>query len=340
MEPDQQPAAQAPPVDVVVFAPTPTLTVTIEEVEGSPDIHLHAGGQGVWQARMAKLLGSRVEYCALLSGETGGVIGHLLEDEGLRVRSVAGHAASSAYVHDRRAGRRDEIAAAPGDRLSRHELDELHALVLREGLLAKTAILSGAPRDDAVPVDMYRRLASDLRSGGCRVIADLSGDRLEAAISGGLALVKVADNELIASGRAESDDPDELVQGMRSMAADGAAAVVLTRGALPALLLDGDDVSEIRVPELQVVDEHGAGDSMTGAIAAALAAGDSLQTAVVLGASAGANNVTRHGLGSGDADGIRRLAALIEVVPFEEGTQTGPVEQASPEDLARKARIQ
>lgn len=339
MEPDQEPEAEAPPVDVVVFAPTPTLTVTIEEVEGSPDIHLHAGGQGVWQARMAKLLGSRVEYCALLSGETGRVIGHLLEDEGIRVMSVSGHAASSAYVHDRRAGRRAEIAAAPGDRLSRHELDELHGLVLREGMLAKTAVLSGARRDDAVPVDMYRRLASDLGSGGCRVIADLSGERLEAAISGGLALVKVADDELIASGRAESDDPDELVQGMRSMAADGAQAVVVTRGARPALFLEGENISEIRVPELQVVDEHGAGDSMTGAIAASLAAGESIQTAVVLGASAGANNVTRHGLGSGDADSIRRLAPLIELVPFEEGKQ-GPVEQATPEDLARKAKVQ
>ncbi|MCH6471777.1 PfkB family carbohydrate kinase [Sinomonas terrae] len=337
---DQQPGAEAPPVDVVVFAPTPTLTVTIEEVEGAPDIHLHAGGQGVWQARMAKLLGSSVEYCALLSGETGRVIGHLLEDEGIHVRSVSGHAASSAYVHDRRAGHRDEIAAAPGDRLSRHELDELHGLVLREGLLAKTAVLSGAPRDDAVPVDMYRRLASDLRSGGCRVIADLSGDRLEAAISGGLELVKVAHNEMMASGRAESDDPDELVRAMRSMAADGAKAVVLTRGAQPALFLDEDNVSEIRVPELQVVDEHGAGDSMTGAIAAALAAGESVETAVILGASAGANNVTRHGLGSGDADSIRRLAALIEVAPFDEGRQTGPIEQASPEDLARKAKVQ
>ncbi|WP_138443937.1 1-phosphofructokinase family hexose kinase [Sinomonas susongensis] len=340
MQPDQEPAADDTPVDVVVFAPTPTLTVTIEEVEGSPDIHLHAGGQGVWQARMANLLGSSVEYCALLSGETGQVIGHLLEDEGIRVRSVAGHAASSAYVHDRRGGGREEIAAAPGDRLSRHELDELHGLVLREGLIAKTAVLSGAPRDDAVPVDMYRRLASDLRSGGCRVIADLSGERLEAAISGGLALVKVADGELIASGRAESDDPDELVQGMRSMVADGAEVVVLTRGSRPALLLEGDSISEVRVPELQVVDEHGAGDSMTGAIASALAAGDTIQSAVVLGASAGANNVTRHGLGSGHADSIRRLAALIDVVPFEEGTQTGPVQQASPEDLARKAKTQ
>lgn len=327
--------------DVVVFAPNPTLTVTIEEMGGVPDIHIHAGGQGAWQARMAHLLGSEVALCAVLSGESGRVIRHLLEDEGLHVKPIEGHGASSAYVHDRRAGRRDEIAAAPGERLSRHELDDLHGLVLREGIAAGVAVLSGAMRDDAVPVDMYRRLAADLKSGGCRVIADLSGDRLTAAISGGLAVVKVAHNELIESGRADDDDPDELVSAMRAIAKEGAQAVVLTRGAKPALFLEGDMVEEIRVPELQVVDEHGAGDSMTGAIAAAIAQGATIRDAVILGAAAGANNVTRHGLGSGNVESIRRLANLVEATPFDEEEEgAAAVEQASPQDLARKAKIQ
>jgi 1-phosphofructokinase len=343
MEPDPGiSGTDATTSDIVVFAPNPTLTVTIEEVAGVPDIHIHAGGQGAWQARMAHLLGREVAICAVLSGESGRVIRHLLEDEGIRVNPIEGHGASSAYVHDRRAGRRDEIAAAPGERLSRHELDELHGLVLREGIAAGVAVLSGAVRDDAVPVDMYRRLAADLKSGGCRVIADLSGDRLSAAVSGGLAVVKVADDELIESGRADDNDPDELVRAMREIATEGAEAVVLTRGAKPALFLQGDTVEEIRVPELQVVDEHGAGDSMTGAIAAAIAGGESVRDAVILGAAAGANNVTRHGLGSGNVDSIRRLAALVEVVLFSEEEEEGPavVEQASPLDLARKAKIQ
>jgi 1-phosphofructokinase len=32
---------------VLVFAPTPLLTVTIEDRGGEPDLHIHAGGQGV-----------------------------------------------------------------------------------------------------------------------------------------------------------------------------------------------------------------------------------------------------------------------------------------------------
>lgn len=325
---------------VVVFAPTPTLTVTIEEVDGAPDIHLHAGGQGVWQARMVRTLGATVTFCAVLSGEVGHVIRHLLEDEGIRVAGVSGHASSSAYVHDRRGGERREIAASPGDRLSRHELDELHALVLTEGLAAGTVILSGAVRNDAVPVDVYRRLASDLKAGGCRVLVDLSGERLEAAIRGGPAVVKVSHHELVESGRARSDAPNDLIRGMRTLVDDGAQVVVLSRGSLPTLVLDGDRLEEVRTPEVQIVDERGAGDSMTGAIAAALAAGASLREALALGAGAGAANATRHGLGSGEARNILSLSERVEFVAYSSGSDERKAEKSSPDDLARRARVE
>jgi hypothetical protein len=40
------------PAGVLVFAPAPLLTITIERRGEDPDVHLHAGGQGFWLARM------------------------------------------------------------------------------------------------------------------------------------------------------------------------------------------------------------------------------------------------------------------------------------------------
>ncbi|WP_211482269.1 hypothetical protein [Arthrobacter crystallopoietes] len=57
---------------VVIFAPSPVLTVTVEDVEGTADIHLHAGGQGVWQARMLTALGASVTMCGVFSGRPAG----------------------------------------------------------------------------------------------------------------------------------------------------------------------------------------------------------------------------------------------------------------------------
>ncbi|HEV8298471.1 MAG TPA: hypothetical protein VGQ20_14295, partial [Acidimicrobiales bacterium] len=65
---------------VCVFAPVPLLTVTIEQLgDRGPEVHLHAGGQGVWIARMANILGARSVLCTILGGETGGVFESVLE---------------------------------------------------------------------------------------------------------------------------------------------------------------------------------------------------------------------------------------------------------------------
>ena len=37
---------------LAVFGPSPLLTVTIEPGADRPEVHLHAGGQGFWVARL------------------------------------------------------------------------------------------------------------------------------------------------------------------------------------------------------------------------------------------------------------------------------------------------
>lgn len=321
---------------VAIFAPSPVLTVTVEDVEGAADIHIHAGGQGVWQSRMLTALGASVTMCAAFSGETGRVLQHLISDEGVRVLSVTGQGQSGVYLHDRRGGERRVVAESPGDRLTRHELDELYGLTLQAGIEAGTVILSGAVREDAVPTDVYRRLAADLGTAGCTVIADLSGERLTAVLAGNPAVIKVADDELLEDGRATGRDTEDIIEAMHGLAGQGASSVIVTRAHLPALLLDDGEVSEIHMPELQSVDTSGAGDSFTAGVAAVLAEGGALHKAVVLGAAAGAQNVTRHGLGTGEADAIRRLAGLVRIVPLGETEDGEPGQQLSPDELARK----
>ena len=73
----------------------------------------------------------------------------------------------------------------------------------------------------------------------------------------------------------------------------------------------------VRAPEMSVVDPTGAGDSMTAALAYGRSQACSPREALRLAAAAGAINVTRHGLGSGDHDAITQLAANVEVTPIQ-----------------------
>jgi 1-phosphofructokinase len=322
---------------VVIFAPSPVLTVTVEDVEGTADIHLHAGGQGVWQARMLKVLGAEVTMCAVFSGETGGVLQHLIDDEGVQLLPVSGEGSSGAYVHDRRGGERDVVAESPGHRLTRHELDELYGLTLQAGMKAGAVILSGTGREDSVPPDMYRRLTADLRTAGRIVVADLAGERLDGILEGKPSVVKMSDEEVVSSGRADASETDLLVEAMHTLNKEGAQAVIITRAHEPSLFLSDGEISEIHVPQFETVETSGAGDSLTAGVAAVLADGGTLHEAVVLGTAAGAHNVTRHGLGSGEASVIHEVAKLVKIVPLD--TSAGEAaQQVSADELARKVR--
>jgi 1-phosphofructokinase len=327
----------------MVFAPAPRLTVTVELRGQAPDLHLHPGGQGVWQARMLRAMDVPVTLCAVFGGETGEVARGLLADSDIDVRAVKGESRTGAYVHDRRSGDRVDLVDVPGEPLARHEIDELYNLALAEGLRAGVCLLGGPGDPPVVEADVYRRLASDLSGNGCVVIADLRGEYLHAAAAGGARVLKVSHEELVAEGEAAADTLDELLRAACALRREGVDTVIVTHADHPALAVVGDEVFEVVAPRMEPVDPKGAGDSLIAAVTASLARDESIEDAIRTGAAAGALNVTRRGLGSGQRDAIMELRERVRLQPVREsGASTGSWEgvhvQASPEELAKRIR--
>jgi 1-phosphofructokinase len=293
--------------EVMVFAPVPQLTITIEQIADDTELHVHAGGQGIWQARMIAELGVSVTLCAAIGGEVGTVLEPLMAGENIRVRTVHRDSANGWYIHDRRDGERNEVAAHHGAPLGRHELDEVYTLALAEGLRAGMAVLSGPADPSVAPPEAYQRLATDLTGNGVRVIADLSGEHLSAVVPGRPVLVKVSDEEVGA------EDEKQAVEALRRLHDEGAEAVIISRADKPALAYVDGDVLRIRMPQLAVKEHRGAGDSMTAAAVSVLAHGGDMLSAIRAGAAAGTLNVTRHGLGTGRSDAIEELAKRVEL---------------------------
>jgi 1-phosphofructokinase len=100
---------------------------------------------------------------------------------------------------------------------------------------------------------------------------------------------------------------------MRALHRGGAEAVIVSRATDPLLILDAQGFAEVTQPRMSVADTRGAGDSLTAGVAAAMVRGERPRDAVVTGAAAGALNVTRHGLGTGDADTIAKLRESVTV---------------------------
>lgn len=304
-----------------VFGPSPLLTITVEGTvergaEGS-EIHLHAGGQGFWIARMLAQLGLRADLAMPLGGEVGRILETLVSAEGVGIRTATATRGNGAYIHDRRAGERETFADMPPMPLSRHEVDELYSSTLAAGLAADVTVLGGPSTPDVIPADVYRRLAADLGAVGKPVVADLSGETLTEAVAGGVTVLKVSHDDLIDDGRASGDDPAALAEAMQKLTEEGAKHVVVSRAGDPTIAWVDGEMLEVETPEMQRVDHRGAGDSMTAGLAAGLARGLSMADALRLGAAAGASNVTRRGLATGQRQVVEQLAEHIVVRPLD-----------------------
>jgi 1-phosphofructokinase len=297
---------------VSVFAPSVLLTITIEDGEHEPEVHLHAGGQGFWVARLLAALGIDVELCAPLGGESGVLLRTLVPESGIGFRSVVGHAASGVYVHDRRSGDRHELARTTAQPLGRHQLDDLYGAALTSALTADVTVITGAVDPEPVPADFFGRFAADVRANERMTVCDVSGAQLTSTAEAGVTVAKVSHDELTDGGWATGDSTEDLIEGARRLQGRGAEAVVVSRASEPTLVVDRG-VHELQVPSVHPLDHRGAGDSMTAGIAAGLATGRDLLGSAVLGAAAGALNATRRGLGSGRLEDIEDLCSLVRV---------------------------
>lgn len=311
---------------MAIFGPHPLLTVTIEaRGSGRDDVHLHAGGQGVWVARMVAELGAQPILCGFLGGETAALLRPLLEELPAELRLVESGAGSGCIVFDRRDGERRAIAQALADPPSRHEMDDLFSAACAAALDADVLVVCNPFPGDALPLEVYGNLVGDVGGNGVPVLVDLSSPRLESALEGGPALVKLNDWELAQFVDGPVEDGALLAAAQR-LVERGAGAVVVTRAGEPALALrDGETLWAIP-PTFARGSREGCGDSMMGAMAATLAAGGDWRRALTLGTAAGAANFLRHGLGTGARSVVEELEPKVALRPYESGTAAPPAQ--------------
>ncbi len=302
---------------LAVFGPNPLLSISIEQraAEGD-DIHIHAGGQGVWVTRMAGELGAEPVMCGLLGGETGAVLRPLLEQLPGQLRLIETAGPSGCYVNDRRGGERELVSLAASPPPSRHEVDDLFSATCAAALDAGVLAVCNPYPAEALPLDLYGSLVADARANGARVLVDLSSPRLDSALEGSPDLVKLNDWELaeFVSGPVEGADLRSAAEELRRR---GAGAVVVTRAERPTLVLREDEAWWLTPPHFDRGTREGCGDSMMGALAACFAEGRDWREALVIGAAAGAANFLRHGLGTGARQVVEDLSRQVELTPAD-----------------------
>jgi 1-phosphofructokinase len=302
---------------VAIFGPHPLLTITLElHDDTGDDVHVHAGGQGVWVARMAGELGAHPVLCGFAGGETGTLLEPLLERLPGERRLVPTAAPSGSYVMDRRDGERQLLARRWSDPPSRHEIDDLVSVTCAVALHCDALVVCNPCPADSLPLEVYAAVVADARENGTPVLVDLSSPRLDSALDGGPDLVKLNDWELAEFVAGPVGEPEQLRAAAERIRDRGAETVLVTRGGQPAFVLRGDDAWELVPPHFERGSREGCGDSMIGGIAAGWAAGLDWEDALTLGAAAGAANYLRHGLGTGSRAVVDDLRERVSLAPL------------------------
>jgi 1-phosphofructokinase len=263
-------------------------------------------------ARTAGELGADPLLCGFIGGEVGTVLEPLLQELPGELRLVPTATTSGCAVVDRRQGERHVVAGRFSEPVSRHELDDLASVTCAAALRSAVLVVCGCYPDQVVPDSVYAELVATARGNAVPVLVDLSSPGLDSALEAGPDLVKINDWQLAGWLSAAVDGPRWRPAAERLLEA-GARAAVVTRAGEPAIAVRDGSAWELVPPRLERGFREGCGDSMLGAMAAAMAAGETWERSLVLGAAAGAACFLRQGLGSAKRPVIEELAERVEL---------------------------
>ena len=330
---------------VAVFAPALLLLIELHRSgDGVDEVHLHAGGQGYWVSRMIAALDERAIPCGAVGGESGDALRAIIAVDGLDARLTPMSKANCVIIEDRRCGQRSRLVETAVPSLGRHEVDELYSSIVGAAMSTGVCVLTGTQLAPMFDPDTFRRLVSDLQRNDIAVIADLCGEPLAAALAGGVDVLKISHEELVADGWAKSSGVAAIADGIGRLRDAGAGAVVVSRSDRSTVVGNADGLVEVRAPALEVLDGRGGGDSMTAALAVAAANEMEFEDGLRMAAAAGALNVSRHGLGTGRRDAIEEIAEHVEIVPAKrprasgEHRPAGALGRRTKAELYRQAR--
>ncbi|MGR8007216.1 ribokinase [Streptomyces hypolithicus] len=260
-----------------------------ETVLGS-DLVVHPGGKGANQAAAAARLGARAALLARVGDDAHGRL--LLESQraagvdtaGVR---VGGAPTGVALITVDPSGD-NSIVVSPG----------ANARLTPEDVRGAGHLLAGAAVVSAqleIPLETVAEVVRT-RPPGTRFVlnpsppAPLPPDVLAACDP----LVVNEHEARFILGDAAGDDPESWA---RHLLARGPRSVVVTLGAVGALVMGGrtDEAVRVRSPQVRAVDTTGAGDAFTAALAWRLGLGEDLPTAAAFAVRVGAAAVTKEG---------------------------------------------
>lgn len=218
----------------------------------------------------------------------GEALGRMLAEEGVEHYPVeiSGEVRESLVVLEAESGREYRLVL-PGPEVGEEEWRRCLDLLAAWAPVPDYVVGSGSLPPGA-PEDFWARVARVARRAGARMVVDTSGAGLAAALEEGVYLAKPNRTELEALTGSPLEGEEALREASRDLVGKGACRVLaLSLGSEGALLTWVGGHRRVRVPEVEIRSDVGAGDSFVAGMVLALARGRDVEEAFCFGVAAG-----------------------------------------------------
>lgn len=250
-----------------------------------------AGGPGLRAARVAHLLGAEVFALSFAGGQLGNLLRENLEKENIAhvLVPTAAPTRGDLLTLDRENGVAHDVPG-PVSPVTPDEADRFLSRFSEHLPGANLTILAG--NDSGLPLDFWQRAFTLARQNNVPVLADLSGDALDAAKIGGAWLVRVNLHNFQRYAETSLMHDSAIVGEARRLLEQGVQNVVVTLGDEGALLINGTGAWRVKAPVVSHFNPTGAGETLSGALAAYYTRTGDLLESLRYGCAAASVNVT------------------------------------------------
>lgn len=247
-----------------------------------------AGGGGINVAKAIHRLGGNPIAIFTIGGPPGQRLHKLVKSEGVETMVIETKQWTRENVHilEKSTGFQYRFGM-PGTEMMPTEVRSI-VETLEELDPKPSYIIASGSLPPGVPVDFYCQVGKIAQKQGAKFIVDASGEPLRAASEQGLFLLKPNITELADLVGADKLEMDEIDDAARALIIRGQCEiVVVSMGAMGAVLVTKDQVEHIAAPPVQPISTVGAGDCMVAGIVWTMSQGKSLREAVRMGVACG-----------------------------------------------------
>ena len=284
-------------------------------VHRSKSTRREPGGKGVNVARVLTTLEVPCVLMGFVGGSQGQFITQGLKEEKISFRpSPIRSESRTCYllVDDERA--QQTVVNEPGPEISAEEVESLVSVFRQHLDSCKWVVFSGS-LPPGTPGRLYAELIALARAAGKRTLLDCSGVALRPAAEANPFILKINQAEAASLVDVPIANVEQAVQAAEMLQSKSAALVMITLGALGAVLASDDDRYLFVPPAIQVRNTVGSGDATLAGLVAGLIQGLPIEELGKLATAAGAANAL-HGGGHCTRAEIEELRRRVQCRPM------------------------